>query len=120
MSDYSEKQIELALKSDEENLYATIGYFEAENNLGISLPNKKELIENGKKWFLNNERKLKDSICSNSVLSKKLLDFDAGVSDEITILLLISDIIVSKFAGIPAIYIGALIIKKGINKWCNG
>ena len=112
------EEAEKALKISENRRFAVLGYAMSLSELGASPSNdENELAELGRNWFEQSLPRIKKVLCNNMKARTMVNKMDA--SDDIDLSLVIADIIAAECGGIPALYVSAQLVKKGIKRMCN-
>ena len=119
MNSIDEEKVKKALEADLDTLYSALGYSVNQDKIGVSPPSRDKLFSFGKEWFEKRKKEIEQIICMNKVVISQYLKPDTGIGDSVTIALLLGDLLLSKFGVTPAIYISSIVIKIGLNKFCN-
>jgi hypothetical protein len=116
----NDKLLNAALNADIDTLYASIGYFYSlKEQLGVAPPGGRLLcIERGKTWIHEKGNDLRNIICNDVNIRRYYLEGNTDKERRDAILLL-SDLIISICGGVPAINVAALLLKIGLQEWCN-
>lgn len=73
-----------------------------------------QLVQKGKEWFSQEKVNLQKVVCSS-----KLREAISNSSDKVTAATLIADAVSAIHLGVPPFTIGKLLIKMGIDKFCE-
>ena len=107
---------ERLLLADEEDLLAAIGAA-LNRDLGAAPQDKKSLIEGARQWFTDNAADLKARVCGSVRIQAAVRDDDK--LSNANLLLLIADTLISIKGGVPAMYVAAMIVMRGVRDLCH-
>jgi hypothetical protein len=105
--------IEEYLSLDESLLYSLIPPYVSEGTV-YTLPGQ---IESGKKWFRELEPRLRQKLCQEWDLCKKI--DDPALSDQVNLVIAIADIICTFVHVIPPNLIASILVKMGLRAFCH-
>ncbi len=114
------EQLELILSHNQDQIYSALGYNLEKDTLELSPKPMSELLKIGKEWVNSQWENIKMKICSNKQIQSKFTDLDNGLTDAVTVGLLIGDIFLTQYGKMPSLYIAALVIKIGLKNICHG
>ena len=105
--------IEEYLSLDEDLLYSLIPPY-IEEGTRYTLPGQ---IASGKKWFRELEPRLRQKLCEEWELCKKL--DDPVLADQVNLVIAVADVICALVQIIPPNLIASLLIKMGLRTFCR-
>ena len=121
-SSLSRDEMAKALAADAKVLLEVIGDFsfrEEHQRLGVSggEPSQEERLRKGEHWLNTNQQKLKEAVCNNANLQGAISK--VGADDNVSLGLLLADACASVTIGVPPVFIAALVVKIGFQKFCR-
>jgi len=119
MNAKDEKMLAIASRADLDTLFATIGHFDAQHQLGVAPKDKTSLIDRGKAWFDNHRKDIASAICQDQLLKDRILNPEPGESDKRDLILLVTDVLATVVSPIPIFYLAALVLKIGVRAICD-
>lgn len=108
------EEIEMYLTLDEEQLYSLIPPYMTEYDSILFSPTGQ--INAGKRAFQSFDQQLKETLCKEWKLCKKL--DDPVYQDTVSLVVVIGDALSTAIVGIPPILIASILVKIGVRTFC--
>jgi hypothetical protein len=106
--------IEEYLSLDESLLYSLVAPYVSGENVAYTFP---EQIKDGKKWFRELEPHLRQKLCQEWELCKKL--DDPVLSDQVNLVIAVADVVCTLIHVIPPNLIASILVKMGLRTFCH-
>ncbi len=110
-----QSQIEFLLEQDIDTLFIDIGRVEAAKT-NIQMSPDTALIS-GKKWFEENKKRLFNAVCIQWQYCNK--SKNKSLQDKINLIVTLGDIIAGLTFGVPPFHISTLLVKMGLDDFCD-
>lgn len=103
------------LNLSEEELLANVGKeILGKDGFNIDTPDDKILYNIGNKWFIEKKKNIQSQICNNDLIMSL-----STTDNNLELFAAIADLIASITINISPFTVSALILKKGLNKYCE-
>lgn len=100
-----------------DQLYCNVGSSLTPPSLGVRPPTTKEREGLGREWLRDKMESLREVICSSNIV--RLHQDSDRVKNRVVLAAAIADMIASYVSGIAGASVAVLIVREGIDTWCN-